>query len=218
MKKEGKGFMRKLLCATFLLLLMSAPLKAQDAVTVVNYEISIPTGDTKDYIDKTSFRGLGLDIRKFLGGENRLSIGGRAAWHVLDSGAISETISIRTDDLNGDVSGTQFRYINSFPIMGVFHYYFNEPGRVNAYVGAGVGLYYIKQRFEIGLIATEQNNWHFGIAPEFGLNVPVSDSIAANINVMYNYAAASGTDVSGNKTGHSYFGFNIGLAFYTDIF
>ena len=210
--------MKKIIYTALLTLFVSVPVQAQDAVTVVNYEISVPTGDTKEYIDKTSFRGFGIDFRKFLGGENKVSVGGRFAWHVFDSGAITETISIRTEELNGDVSGTQFRYINAFPIQGVFHYYFGEPGRVNAYVGAGVGLYYIKQRFEIGLLATEQNNWHFGVAPEFGVNIPVSDSVAANVNVMYNYAAASGTDVSGEKTGYDYFSINVGLAFYNDIF
>jgi opacity protein-like surface antigen len=210
--------MKKIIYIALLTLFASVPLQAQDAVTVVNYEISVPTGDTKEYIDKTSFRGFGLDIRKFLGGENKVSVGGRFGWHVFSSDAIAETISIRTDELNGDVSGTQFRYINAFPMQGVFHFYFGEPGRVNAYVGAGVGLYYIKQRFEIGLIATEKNNWHFGVAPEFGINMPVSDSVAANINVMYNYAAPSGTDVSGEKTGYNYFSVNVGLAFYNDIF
>lgn len=210
--------MKKIRYATFLLLLAGVPLHAQDAVTVVDYTISAPLSDTKDYIDKTSFRGVGVDIRKFLGRENKVSVGGRVAWHVFDSGSISETISIRTDEINGDVSGTQFRYINSFPMMGVFHYYFGEPGSVNAYVGTGVGLYYIEQRFEIGLLATEANNWHFGIAPEFGVNVPVSDSVAANFNVTYNYAAKAGTDVTGEKTGHQYISFNIGLGFYNDIF
>ncbi len=102
------------------MLMIGVPVQAQDTVTVVDYAISVPTGDTKEYIDKTSFRGISLDIRKFLGGENKVSVGGRVAWHVFDSGAISQTIPIRTDDLNGDVSGTQFRYINSFPMMGVF--------------------------------------------------------------------------------------------------
>jgi hypothetical protein len=210
--------MKKVIYATLLMLMTGVPLQAQDAVTVVDYAISVPTGDTKDYIDKTSFRGFSVDIRKFLGGENRVSVGGRVAWHVLDSGGITDTIPIRTDDLNADVSGTQFRYINSFPMMGVFHAYFGDPGSVNAYVGTGVGVYYIKQRFEFGLLATEANNWQFGFAPEFGINIPVGSSVAANINVVYNYALASGTDVSGNETGNQYISFNIGLAFYNDIF
>jgi hypothetical protein len=200
------------------MLLIGVPLQAQDAVTVADYAISIPAGETKDYIDKTSFRGFHIDIRKFLGGENTISIGGRAGWHVFNSGAITETISIRTDELNGDVSGTQFRYINSFPLMAVFHAYFGEPGSVNAYVGTGAGVYYIKQRFEFGLLATEANTWQFGFAPEFGVNVPISDSVAANFNVIYNYAVASGTDVSGDKTAHQYISFNIGFGFYNDIF
>jgi opacity protein-like surface antigen len=210
--------MKKIIYATFLLLMMGLPLQAQDAVTVVDYAISAPMSETKDYLDKTSFRGFHVDFRKFLGGENKISIGGRVGWHVFNSDAIAETISIRTDELNGDVSGTQFRYINSFPLMAVFHAYFGEPGGVNAYVGSGAGVYYIKQRFEFGLLATEANNWQFGFAPEFGINVPVSDSIAANFNLVYNYALASGEDVSGNKSSQQYISFNIGLAFYNDIF
>jgi hypothetical protein len=33
----------------------------------VTWGIGYPTGETKDYIDKTSWRGVGLDIRKALG-------------------------------------------------------------------------------------------------------------------------------------------------------
>jgi opacity protein-like surface antigen len=210
--------MKKILFTTFLVLLFSVPLQAQDLVTLVDWGISYPMSDTKDYIgSRASWRGVSLDVRKYVG-DGVASFGGRFGWHVMDSGAVTETISIRTDELNGDVSGTQFRYLNSFPMMGVVHVYFGDPSRVNAYVGAGVGMYYIKQRFEIGLLATEQNNWHFGIAPEFGVNVPVGDSISANFSIVYNYAAKTGSDVSGNEVGHQYLVFNIGLGFYNDIF
>jgi len=211
--------MKKVLFTTLLLLAVCAPLQAQDAVTIVDYNISFPLSDTKDYIgSNTSWRGVSFDIRKFIGGGQRMSVGGYFGWQVFDSGAITDTISIRTDDLNGDVSGTQFRYINSFPLHAVFHYYTGEPGKVNAYFGAGVGMYYIKQRFEIGLVATEANNWHFGFAPEAGVNIPVSDSASLNLNVKYHYAASAGADVSDQSTGYQYLSFNIGFGFYNDIF
>ena len=69
--------------------------QAQDTVTVASYQISVPQGDTKEYIDKTSYRGVGFDIRKFVGGNERLSVGGGVTWTVYDSGAIPDTISIR---------------------------------------------------------------------------------------------------------------------------
>lgn len=209
--------MKKLVNTTLLVLALAIPAAAQDSLTNITYQIGAPLGDTKDFIDKTSFRGVGFEIRSFVGDGN-LSVGGGIAWNVFDSGAVSDTISIRTDAINGDITGTQFRYINSVPIMGQIFYHLGDPGATHAYVGTGVGLYYIEQRFEIGLLATEVNNWHFGLAPEAGVMIPISDSARFNLAARYNYAFESGTDLSGDKRGYDYFTFNIGIAFFSGIF
>ena len=209
--------MKKLLLILPFMLAASLPVRAQDSYFLGTYQISVPFRDTKDYLggNQTSYRGLGFDLRVFTGRDGRFSLGGGSGWNVFESGAIAETISIRSDDFNGDVTGTQFRYINSVPLMFQAHYHLGDPDDAHAYFGTGVGVYYIRQRFEIGLVATEVSNWHFGIAPEAGVNVPMSDSISFNANVRYHFAAKGGTDIEGKETGYDYLAFNLGLSFFT---
>ena len=217
MKMTMKTLMRNTLL-TLPLLLIAMTAKAQDSYFLGTYQISIPQGDTNDYLgggSPTSYRGFGFDIRFYSGNDGRLTLGGGSGWNIFESGGIFETITIRNEDFNGDITGTQFRYINAVPLMFQVHYHFGRPDDVHAYVGTGIGTYYIRQRFEVGLFATEVSNWHFGIAPEGGVNFPLSDSVSFNANVRYNFAANSGSDIQGNETGHSYLAFNVGLSFFT---
>ena len=65
-------------------------------------------------------------------------------------------------------------------------------------------------------MALEENNWHFGMAPEIGLMFPGYSSIFF-INLRYTYAFKAGQTVGGNEgTDWQYFGLNVGVAFSYD--
>ena len=73
-----------------------------------NYQITYPSGETSDYIDQVSFRGAGLEWRKYL--NDNISAGISLNWNVFNQVA-TELSEIE----EGHVSGTQNRTINSFP-------------------------------------------------------------------------------------------------------
>ncbi len=177
-------------------------LAAQEWFWGLAYQVTTPSGDTKDFADDFSFRNLGLDGRAFV--KPNVSFGFFTAWNVFAE-KTSETISI-AEVL--DVTGEQFRYINAVPILATAHYYFGQAGRrsIKPYVGLGLGTYWIEQRFEIGFSAIKDSQWHFGVAPEVGIVLPLRSNIAWYLNARYNYA------VKANNFTHQWFGFGIGFA------
>jgi outer membrane protein len=182
---------------------------AQDFLTGLTYSISIPTGNTSEYISKTSFAGFSIDLRKFF--SHNASVGFLVGWSAFEE-ETNETISRYV----GDVSGEQSRLINSFPVMITTHYYLGEGREFRPFIGIGVGMYYFYQQLEHTLEFVddnlESNKWHFGVAPEAGF-VYLLESVYAFINVRYNYAFSAENEITGISTPQSYLTFNIGFAF-----
>jgi hypothetical protein len=176
---------------------------AQESFLGVNYSVSVPIGDTKEWTSKMSWRGIGIDYRKFR--DRDLSLGFSAAWNVFNE---KEHATTARPSVSGHITGTQFRYINSFPLMVTAHRYFGGGGRqdTRGYVGTGVGVIAHERRIELGLFADEKNRWHFGIAPEIGIIKPINWDTSFFGAVKWNYGFKSS-----NQT-VSYISLNVGFA------
>jgi outer membrane protein len=122
------------------------------------HQISIPLGDTKEYTDATSFCGVGLDYMYLI--DRQYSVGLFFGWNVFYERRI-ETAQLDTQNPVA-ITGTQDRYLNSFPIMANVHYYFGERGGVRPYVGLNAGGFIMLQEFAIGIVALENNRWDWG--------------------------------------------------------
>jgi hypothetical protein len=59
------------------------------------------------------------------------------------------------------------------PIREARHFWGERRGEVHPFIGLNAGTYYIRQRLDIGVWSIENDNWHVGLAPEFGLFIPV---------------------------------------------
>ena len=189
--------------------MLSVNLFAQDLLTGLTYSISIPTGNTSDFISNISFKGLSIDLRKFI--SHNASIGFLVGWSTFEE-ETNETISTSV----GDVSGEQNRLINSFPVMITTDYYFGEGREFRPFIGVGVGMYYFYHQLEHTLELTDDNlessKWHFGVAPEGGF-VYLLESVYLFVNVRYNYAFSVENEITKIPTSQSYLTFNIGFAF-----
>ena len=72
------------------------------------------------------------------------------------------------------------------------------------------------QRFEIGQIALEARNWHFGVAGEAGFYWKIGDyftPVSLLFNAKYNYAFKGGTSLNGESQEFPYWSFTAGIAF-----
>jgi hypothetical protein len=177
--------------------------RAQDWYGAASWQISFPTGDTKDFVDATSFRGVGLDFRKVVA--KSTTAGFMAGWNVLYQ-RVDGTSTLNDITL----TGTQDRTINSFPIMLNLHRYFGEPRGMRPYIGLNAGAFVLIQSFEVGVYATEDDSWDWGIAPEVGVIIPTQSGGGIMINARYNWSFTS-QNLSGEDQDLTYWGLNVGF-------
>lgn len=169
----------------------------------ISYDIGVPLGNTADFIGKSSFRGFGIEGRGFI--TDYLSYGGSFNWAVFYEEVGPDLF---TSEDNATIYGKQFRYINSYPIMGTMHYYFGEWDETRIYAGGGIGAQIINQRTDVGLYSVEDNRWTFALAPEIGVLIPVNYNSSINLAVKYQY----GVKVNDSDS-FSSLTFKIGIAF-----
>ena len=96
---------------------------------------------------------------------------------------------------NGHVSGNQFRVLYASPVMATAHWYPRSPldnPEFIPFVGLGAGPVWMKERLEIGIVALEDSNWHFGLSPEAGFQIPVGYYTSFYASGRYNYVFEAG--------------------------
>ena len=175
---------------------------AQSSLFTIAYSTAAPLGKTGDYIGNYSWRGMSVEGRYFI--QTNLSLGFYTAWNVFN-----ETLSDHEQNFeNGVLYGKQYRYINAYPILMMGHYHFLPNSAVRPYLGAGLGVYSMNRRTEMGLYYSETKSWHFGVQPEAGLWFDVAPYVNLMIAAKYNYA------VKTNKSdAYSFLNINIGMTF-----
>lgn len=176
--------------AILLLLALCSSVQAFDSMGGVTYNMSFPLGDTRDFIDATSWRGWGLEGRWF----NNENVSFGLSWHWT---SFHQQAQGTWPVEGGHVTGSQFRRISTSPFLVNAHYHFvNTRDRYQKYIpylGFGLGAYWIETRHEIGVFVYEERNWHFGLAPEGGMFVNLKHETYLMITLRYNYAFKSGS-------------------------
>jgi hypothetical protein len=185
---------------------------AQELLTNATWNIGLPVGKTSEFVSDQGWRGFTIAGRRFLDDEN--SVGLTFGWNIFDE-RNDEPINVDYDAASGTISGTQIRSVNSFPMMVSVHHHFGNRKDMRPFVGLNVGTYYILQRLDMGVYRIDNDNWHFGLAPEAGLIIPVGeDNTAIYLGGRYNYAFDSGKALGGSDDNYyTYWEINIGFAF-----
>jgi outer membrane protein W len=199
--------MRILAIVAAVVLLTTTASAQKQLLSGLSWNMGFPNGRMAQFVDESSFSGFGVEFRRFT--SDNTSFGGSFSWNVW-SQLTNETIQLN----NGAVSGTQVRYINSFPLFLNAHYYLgHKSDDFRPFFGVNVGTYYILQRLEIGVWAFDNDNWHFGLAPEAGLLIGISRGTYLTGTLRYNYAFDSGTTLGGkDDNSFAYWGVNIGIS------
>ena len=134
-----------------------------------------------------------------------LSVGLETGWNVFyeDAGEVEfkdETITI---------TGKQFRYTNSVPILlGVKYYPASENKTFYPYVGFGLGTLYSNRATDFGLYRITNEAWQFCLRPEAGLIFRNSSGVNPFVGVKY-YWALNSSDLDGQN----FISLNLGLVF-----
>ncbi|HZK06594.1 MAG TPA: outer membrane beta-barrel protein [Bacteroidales bacterium] len=172
----------------------------QQALWNITYEVSLPMGETQDFIGRTSFRGIGVEGRWFV--DNNVTIGAGIHWNTFYEKKDKVTTVIE----NTTITGTHFNYINAFPFYANAAYYFNEGSYIRPFAGINIGTIYSEERMDVGLYTLTDDPWRFALAPEVGVLIQTYGGLNFNLNVRYNH----GFQTNDNKA-LSYIGINAGF-------
>jgi opacity protein-like surface antigen len=192
---------RRIMVALLLAPLVTSPAQAQAPTWYsLTYQPAVPLSNTKTFTDEVAWRGIGFDVKRAV--KPNVAVGLSFGWQVF-SQQTDQVVSA----FGVDISGDQFRYINSFPILANVSYFLGKEGGARPYVSANVGTYVMEHRLDIGLYTIHETNWHFGFAPEAGIAFPLRQNLAGVLSGRYNYALSAGS-----TDDQSYVSIGVGLA------
>ena len=184
--------MKKVAGLMILMLLLTGLSYGQRAYVVgMSYMISSPTGNTKDFIDKTSYVGFSLEGRKFV--SDHFSLGASLQWNAFEQEEAGPALAKHT--------------MNAYPLMATVHLYPTKNDKFIPYAGLGIGAVRVYQRVERVMSLDEKDAWHFGLAPELGAVVRLGTDVGMLFNVKYIQAFESGDKLPAQ----SFFSVSIGF-------
>jgi len=172
-----------------------------ETMIIVNYLPAVSLGETADFTNNFSPRGVDFEVNYFLSED--FSLGFVTSWNIFREKISGETFNY--NDLT--ITGTQFRYTNVVPLNINAKKYFTG-NTVTPYLGVGVGTSYAKQSNDVGVFNLSQDKWLFNVAPEIGLLYEMSRSTVLSFKVKYNYSPKAGDFPSQSYVS---FGFGIGM-------
>jgi opacity protein-like surface antigen len=187
----------------FFLLLNTYRAYSQSTFTA-QYAINFPLGNTADYIGETSFRGFSIDYRYFI--QPNIAVGIGTGWYTFYEKQNYGTYSNNDGSLS--ISGVQYRYINSAPILFVGDYYFSPDEKMSPFVGLGIGVTYNEVNTEMGQFYVDIDTWQFSLAPEAGVKIGTDAEVSGFVSVRYN-----NNFETSELDAMSYLTLNVGLMF-----
>ncbi len=176
----------------------------QFVYTNLTYNMSVPVGNTADFISKTSFRGFTVNVGRFV--TDNVAVDIRFSWNTFYEARDLATYT--SEDGTASVTGKQYKYINAFPMTAGARYVLNPNSDFSPYFAGGLGAYKINERTDMGIYYVEDMIWHFGFYPEIGFVYDFSYSTGLNVYARYDYAFKTQ-----DATAHSFIVFGIGLHF-----
>ena len=192
-----------------LALLLSSPAQAQDWFWGISYGVAFPVSDTKDFTEGTSWRNWNTDVLVQV--RPNTAVGLNVGWNVFNEITPADDV-VQLE--NVDVGGTKFTYINSIPMLLTIRQFMgSQSGNgIRPFFGLGIGTQLVKQAVDVSLFRISDDTWHFALAPEIGVVLPVRSDAKWFLNAKWNYAVKSS-----DRT-QSYWGINLGFAWQTGGF
>ncbi|KAB1069792.1 porin family protein [Tamlana haliotis] len=171
------------------LLMCSLSTLAQQKYSL-NYIIGFPTGETSDFTESTSFRGVGFDFTHML--NKNIGVGVSVSLQTFYDEKGKQTTTEGTET----ITAYRYNYINSLPVYATGTYFFDGSKTIKPFVSLGVGVMYNNKEQEFGLFAAENDAWQFSVRPEAGLEYKIDYGLGIRAAFRYNYAADS-SDLEG---------------------
>ncbi|HLK29373.1 MAG TPA: outer membrane beta-barrel protein [Puia sp.] len=179
-------FLQKYSSALALALVICSAAFSQNGMELnLNYNVGIPSGSLKDYVNKASFRGFTGSIDYAVSSRLRVGLGfgfndyyQKYPRQVYDEGG------------NTSVSAVLSNSIQQYPLIAHASYELISKGIIKPYIGAGGGVNFISFGQYLGEFGGSASYTRFLLQGEAGILIPLSSysSTAVKIGGTYNYA------------------------------
>lgn len=171
-------------------LFLALTINAQEVIWKMTYDVGVPFSSTKEFTDQVSWRGVTLDIDRYIG--DNFAVGMGFSWSVFLEKE-SDSYYEREQLL---FHGTQVRYINNIPLTVRLSWY--QPIDMMELFGTiGIGTAWQEVRREIGTFAFVGNYWQFALTPEVGMIFPVGQSyLTAKVRYVQAFKTSEAPDLS----------------------
>jgi hypothetical protein len=165
---------------TILFFLGYSTLVAQQ-IMGISYNIGIPHGEMKDFINQTSYTGFGIEGRQFI--NEHAALGLTFNWS-----KFNQTFK----DYSATNVHAEEHLVDTFPLLFNASYYFlNEPDAFRPFAGMNAGVYFINSR-RLGMeTGVKDKSLYFGLAPETGFLLEMFYDLNLMVIARYNYAVKS---------------------------
>ena len=182
-------------------IISATQLIAQENLFSIQYSIGFAAGDLKDFNSSASFRGISLEYRNMM--QPATGIGFETGYNLFYDRMDNATYTDGTQSL----SGVQYRYTHTVPILAAFDYYLKPDNLFNPFFGFGIGTLYVNRDVDMGLYRLQSDVWQFALRPEVGVLVstPKGDMILG-VKYFYGFKAK-------DTEGQQFLAINVGLVF-----
>lgn len=187
---------------------LSLPLAAQERLlTATSYSVAIPLGDTPTFGGGSSWTGANWEGRWMNTGNTSLGgLIGFNEFHHRESGTF--------DFPGGAATGDQYRDLIVIPLLVTGAWYFNSnPDDPRWYVGAGGGMQYTNQFFQLGLDQRHQRNWNAVFVPEIGLTFSAWYATGGILSLRYHLPSESGAFLGKDQRRFQYVSLSLGFGY-----
>lgn len=185
----------------FLLCTTVSKVIAQQSMFIAQYSVGFPVGDLNKFISKTSWRGATLEYKSMV--DDGIGVGVQTGWNAWYEAKDYSTYTIDQQSL----SGKQWRYCSTVPVLATLDYYLKPGERVNPFAGLGIGTMFSRTNLDVGIWTKEINTWQFAFQPEVGVVVQTSPGTGLIISAKY-YSALKNKELDSNL---GYFALNVGF-------
>jgi hypothetical protein len=164
-----------------ILLLTGMHIQAQHRVLMnINYSVGVPTGNFREYIGSTSFRGWNASITYRL--NEQIGIGATTGFQ-----DFYEKIdrAVYKDADGSDISAVVTNSIQTIPLLATVQYTLltGQGQTLQPYIGLGVGANLIMHSQFLGQFADDDNKLKLAARPELGLFIPLKKDSEAGVNI-----------------------------------
>jgi len=180
-----------------LLILSTAAMAQQGQFKVdINYTVGLPTGNLKNLVDKTSFRGGELDL--MYGVTDRMHVGLALGTQDFYQKYPREVLHSDGTDISAVITNS----IQVMPIMAKASMKLTSGGPIQPFVSLAAGGNLVQYRKYYGEFSDSRSKFGFAAQPSVGIHIPFSRGGAGfHIAAGYNYMPFKYNDADGLSHG-----------------